>query len=207
MRRIVMVGLALGGVLFIHQDALACWRVSPVSVSEMIRGADAIVRVVATEYKTPPSDPTKMTTGAHESRIRFSVLEVVRGLGIEKELILPGYLSDRDDFNDQAPPYSFVRPNGRSGSCFANTYRTGAQFLLMLKKTNNGDYTVNWYALGPVNEQLRSENDPWLLWVRQEAHRGVLPNIALQPTSGGLVVARLRARHLLEGPLAAERGR
>jgi hypothetical protein len=36
---------------------------------------------------------------------------------------------------------------------------------------------------------------------------GELPNIALPLTSGGLVVARLRARHLLIVPLAAERGR
>jgi hypothetical protein len=34
-----------------------------------------------------------------------------------------------------------------------------------------------------------------------------LANIALQLTSGGLVVARLRARHFVEVPLAAERGR
>jgi hypothetical protein len=32
-------------------------------------------------------------------------------------------------------------------------------------------------------------------------------NLALQLTSGGLVVARLRARHHCIGPLAAERGR
>jgi hypothetical protein len=182
MRRTALVAFALGGMFFIHQDALACSRVSPVSVSDMIRGADAIVRVLASEYKTPPADPTKTTTGVPESRIRFGVLEVIRGQGIEKDLILTGYLSNRDDFNDQAPPYSFVRPNGRSGSCFANTHRAGAQFLLMLKKVNDGDYTVNWYALGPVNEQLRSENDPWLLWVRREAHRGVLPNKQTEPT-------------------------
>lgn len=33
------------------------------------------------------------------------------------------------------------------------------------------------------------------------------PSIALQLTSGMPVVARFRARHLLEGPLASERGR
>jgi hypothetical protein len=27
---------------------------------------------------------------------------------------------------------------------------------------------VNWYALGPVNEQLRSATDPWLVWVKQQ---------------------------------------
>jgi hypothetical protein len=27
---------------------------------------------------------------------------------------------------------------------------------------------VNWYALAPVNEQLHSDVDPWLLWVREQ---------------------------------------
>jgi len=29
-------------------------------------------------------------------------------------------------------------------------------------------YTLGWYALGPVNEQLRSEDDPWVQWVREQ---------------------------------------
>ena len=82
---------------------------------------------------------------------------------------MPGYLVDTDDFNDQKPPYSFVRPNGRHGSCYANSYKTGAQFLLMLKKSKDGNLTVNWYPLGPVNEQLHSESDEWLDWVREKA--------------------------------------
>jgi hypothetical protein len=140
----------------------------------MVQNADAIVRALAVEYKKPPADVNTMTTGVPDSRIRFSVLEVIRGQGLEKEIILPGYLSERDDFNELPVPYSSVRPNGRSGSCFANTYRTGAQFVLVLKKATDGGYTVNWFPLGPVNEQLRSENDPWLLWVRQESRRGTL---------------------------------
>jgi len=85
------------------------------------------------------------------------------------DLILPGYLVDRDDFNDRPAPYTFVRPGGRAGSCFANPYRSGAQFLLFLKKTIAGELTVNWYALAPVNEQLHSDDDPWPLWVRERA--------------------------------------
>ncbi len=46
--------------------------------------------------------------------------------------------------------------------------RQGAEFLLMLKKGADGSYAVNWYPLGPVNEQLRSGEDPWLLWVRDQ---------------------------------------
>jgi hypothetical protein len=98
------------------------------------------------------------------------VIERIRGPEIS-ELILPGYLVDRDDFNDQQPPYTFVRPGGRSGSCFANSYRSGGQFLLFLKKAKAGEPTVNWYALAPVNEQLHSDDDPWLLWVRDHAQK------------------------------------
>jgi hypothetical protein len=111
-----------------------------------------------------------MTTGVPDSVVRFKTVEVIKGQSIPSTLTLPGYLSERDDFNDHPPPYSFVRPGGRSGSCFANTYRRGAEFLLMLKRVG-GDFTVNWYALGPVNEQLRSADDGWLTWVRREAKR------------------------------------
>ena len=185
MKLATVVGSALSVMVFFSQVALACTRVSPVTATEMIRGADAIVRVLAKEYAIPPASATTRTTGMPDSRIRFEILEVIRGQGLKSQIILPGYLSNEDDFNDQAPPYSFVRPNGRSGSCFANTYRSGAQFLLVLKKATDADYTVNWYALGPVNEQLRSENDPWLLWVRREARPRVLPNPALEPAARG----------------------
>jgi hypothetical protein len=44
----------------------------------------------------------------------------------------------------------------------------------MLKKTKTGDFTVNWYPLGPVNEQLHSDQDEWILWVRQQARKTVV---------------------------------
>src|SRR5512147_1934857 len=112
MRFATLVRTALGAILCFPHVALACERNSPVSASEMIRDADAIVRVRASEYVTPPAGPNVITAGGvpAESRIRFSVLEVIRGRGIQKEIIFPGFLSDRDDFNDHAPPYVFVRP-------------------------------------------------------------------------------------------------
>jgi hypothetical protein len=39
---------------------------------------------------------------------------------------------------------------------------------LLLKNNRDGELTVYWYALGPVNEQLHSLDDPWLLWVRKQ---------------------------------------
>jgi hypothetical protein len=119
------------------------------------------------EYAIPPADPRIWTTGVPDSRIRFKVLETIKGAAIQ-ELVLPGYLVQRDDYNERPSPYNFVRPSGRAGSCFANSYRVGAQFVLALKRTQTDELTVNWYPLGPVNEQLHSESDPWLLWLREQ---------------------------------------
>ena len=162
--------IALLSTVILSTNVYPCSRYSPVSNVEMVKQADAIVRGKAVEYSVVPRNPNVFTTGEPDSTIRFEVLEVIRG-PISRELILPGYLVDRDDFNDHVPPYKFVRPGGRSGSCFANWYRRDGRFLLLLKKTSAGKFTVSWYALGPVNEQLHSANDPWLLWVRDQAKK------------------------------------
>jgi hypothetical protein len=161
---------ALVAVILSATDAHPCSLAKPVSSLEMVKQSDVIVRATAVEYAMAPRNPNIWTTGEPDSMVRFKVLEVIRGR-MSSELVLPGYLVNRDDFNDEAPPYNFVRPNGRSGSCFANSYRSGAQFLLILKKEKSVGYTVNWYALGPVNEQLHSTNDPWLLWVREQVRK------------------------------------
>lgn len=163
-----MLWVLLAPVLF-TTTARACSIIGKIWNLQMVSAADAIVRARAAEYDSPPNNPNIWTTGVPDSRIRFRVIEHIRG-SLISDLVLPGYLVDRDDFNDERPPYTFVRPGGRAGSCFANSYRSGAQFLLFLKKTRSGEFTVNWYALAPVNEQLHSADDPWLLWVREQAH-------------------------------------
>lgn len=151
-------------VLLPPGTASPCSVLRPVSSEEMVAGADLILRATAVEYFVPPKAEGG-TTGVPESQVRFRVEETVKGTYTSRQLILPGYLSERDDWNDHDPPYRFVRPNGRRGSCFANTYHRSAQFLLVLKH-QDGEYSVNWYALGPVNEQLRSADDAWVQWVR-----------------------------------------
>jgi hypothetical protein len=150
-------------------DAYPCKTARSVSRLEMVREADAIVRVIAENYTVAPKAPISSTgfDVQTDSRIRFKVLEVVRGK-VPGDLVLPGVLVGTDDFNDQTSPYNSVRSDGRRGSCFASSYRSGGQFLLMLKKSGD-EFTVGWYPLAPVNEQLRSVNDPWLLWVRKQA--------------------------------------
>ncbi len=166
----VVLVLMTGLLVSSSPESIPCTRMGEISPTAMVRTAHVIVRGAAVEYSKAPSNPNLMTTGMPDSIVRFKVVEVIKGEHASPELLLPGYLSDRDDFNDHSPPYTFVRPEGRAGSCFANTYRRGAEFLLMLKRVGDG-LTVNWEALGPVNEQLRSADDPWLLWVRREAKR------------------------------------
>ena len=166
----LLTTVLLGAVVLTTQ-AFPCSIVGPISNVRLVHDADAIVLARAVEYSVPPADTGLITTGVPDSRVRFKVIESLRG-GITSDVILPGYLSDTDDFNDQPPPYTFVRRNGRRGSCFANTYRAGGQFLLFLKKTPTGEQTVNWYALAPVNEQIHPISDAWLNWVRDQVdHR------------------------------------
>jgi hypothetical protein len=159
--------LVLLGAVVLTKQAFPCSIVGPISNVRLVHDADAIVLAKAVEYSVPPGNSGMITTGVADSKVRFKVIESLRG-GVTSDVILPGYLSDMDDFNEQPAPYTFVRPNGRRGSCFANSYRTGGQFLLFLKKTPAGEPTVNWYALAPVNEQIHPVSDPWLSWVRNQ---------------------------------------
>ena len=146
-------------ILGMPMIAAACYVSHIPSGVELVTNADVVIRARAVEYKTPPANATLWTTGVPDSVVSFQVLETIRGQS-SLNLALHGYLTQRDDFNDQKPPYTFVRPGGRSGSCFANSYRQGTEYLLFLKRSNaSGELTVNWAALAPVNEQLHDAND------------------------------------------------
>ena len=137
------------------------------SAVAMVREADGILRVTPEYLVHAGSDPNST---APDSRIQFKVLEVIRGERPDR-LMLYGALVETDDFNDHTPPYDFVRPNGRSGTCFASSYRLGGQYLLMLKRDRNRELSIYWYPLAPVNEQIHSADDPWIIWVRKEAQK------------------------------------
>jgi hypothetical protein len=137
---------------------------------KLVTEAGVIIRAPAVEYASPPSSSARIIR-LEDTTVRFKVTEVIRGPKMS-ELILPGYLADKDDFNDEQPPYTFVRPGGRGGSCYAYDHRSGAEFLLFLKGVG-GNLTVQWYPLAPVNEQLHSDDDPWLLWVREKVKEWV----------------------------------
>jgi len=156
--------------LFVYEfvvpnNVVACSRTTPVNLSITCKVAGFVIRAQAVKYSKEPENNFIRTTGIPDSKVEFKILEVIKGDSISGSIFLNGYLNDKDDFNDQQVPYNFVSLNGRSGSCFANTYKQGAEFLLFLKKTSDG-FTVNIDSLAPVNEQLHSSVDPWVFYIK-----------------------------------------
>jgi hypothetical protein len=176
--RLAVTGLlAIIVGLLLARDAYSCsvYRTRPFSSAEMVAESDAIILAKAEGYAAAPRDSRSSSPLIPDLNVRFKVIEVIRAklpmiLGLVENgyLVLPGTLVGKDDFNDQAAPYTFVRPEGRHGNCYATSYRSGAQFLLMLKRGHEGDLTVYWNPLAPVNEQVRPDDDAWVLWVRKE---------------------------------------
>jgi hypothetical protein len=176
----VALAMAVAAMAAVSQPSEACLRIGPVSQSAMIAGATLIVRATAVEYAVP-AEGARFRQGFRAGTVRFAVLETLKGANPIDEVVLPGVLTERDDFNDHAPPYTFVRPEGRGGDCFASAYRRGAQFLLFLGRSHSA---VHLYPepLGPVNEQLHGDNDPWLVWVRAaQARPAGPPNMRVKP--------------------------
>ncbi len=166
-------------------DSRACSRSAPVDLRVTCSRADYIVRATAIDYDKKPSDPNLITSGVPDSKVTLKVEELLKGDGLGGKIVLNGYLGEQDDFNDHAVPYTFVRPGGRHGSCFANTYKQGAQYLLLLKNSDSVKwvhattrFTVNIDPLAPVNEQLHSPDDPWVYYIK-----GVL--FGMRHTTGG----------------------
>jgi len=136
--------------------AVACsvWKMD--SADDLVGQADAIYLVEARDFAQSPP------VGRHPAgTVRFSVSETLKGEQ-RSDLRVPGVFVDQDDYNDMPVPYKFVRPEGRHGSCYAEAYRKGGMYLLFVKAG-----TPHWSPLAPVNEQVTSESDNWVKWVRQ----------------------------------------
>jgi hypothetical protein len=181
--------LGLGALLCSAGAARACSRTYPVHFGEIFR-SDAIVRVTVVGYADPPRS-ARRTSNIPDATVRLRVEEVLLGSALPGEFVVDGWLEDQDDFNDVPLPYRFVRPGGRGGNCFAYGYRPGREYLLFLRKTYEG-YTPYWSALGPVNEQVRGADDPWMDWVRAYLSPCVAPG-GRGAELGEVPKARMRA--------------
>ena len=144
-------------------------------IAEFVRQADVIVRAraigadsVILEWE---QSGVRRRTGF--PGVRFEVLERLAGDSVPDSLTLSGRLVDSDDFNSNPVPYRIVRRAGQRGHCFADEYRAGAEYLLIMKYRSATLLSPYWIPLAPFNEQLRGSGDPWLAWVR--AQRAVVP--------------------------------
>ena len=142
-----------------------CRPIGSRSAQTLVSNAEFILRATANKYIREPRGNIRALNEPDDTEIEFRVEEVLKGEKVPSTLVLNGYLTDRDDYNEQVVPYSFVRKGGRGGSCSAYEYKKGAEYLLFLVK-KDGKLTVNWYPLAPTNEQLRSKDDDWIIWVK-----------------------------------------
>ena len=161
----VVTSVLLSLVSFSGHATYGC-RVPKTPPLKLVSESEFIVRVTAVKYVLEPVGDIRSLNTPSNAEIEFRVEEVLKGKDVPATLTLFGYLTDKDDYNDVPVPYDFVRPNGRGGSCQAYEYKHGAEFLLFLKKRENR-FILQPYGLAPTNEQLRSKDDQWLIWVRE----------------------------------------
>jgi len=164
---LVLIMLGVAG------PAWPCSVVGPLpSAERLVSDAEVIARVRAEGLSATPGRPGIMAESA--TQVRFAILELLKGRLSSSTIEFNGSLTDRDDRNDRAVPYDFIRPGGRGGNCFALAYRAGAEYLLLLRRAEHPSYaqpndlTPYWAPLSPTNEQLiDGASDAWFVWVSQ----------------------------------------
>ena len=158
--------------------ASPCSVAGPVPTAlELLSRAELVVRARATVMTGPATRASVKAEGF--GRVRFVVVDILKGRLDSKSLELTGRLEAQDDRNDQSVPYSFIRRGGRHGNCYALNYRSGAEYLLLLHRAEVPNYaelnelTPYWSPLSPTNEQLfDGTRDPWLIWVSAQLRHG-----------------------------------
>lgn len=135
------------------------------NIRAFVAEADVIVRAKA--VGVGPAQPLPLFGRTKHTSIEFTVQEVLKGDTSLTRLFVPGDSSSNDDFNEGAVPYRIVRRGGQSGNCIATSYKIGAEYLLLLRPTND---VLNpyWAPLAPLNEQVTGAEDAWVQWVRDQ---------------------------------------
>jgi hypothetical protein len=168
--------LLIFAIVSLADPVWPCTVVGPGSLptaERLVGEAEVIARVRAEGLSSTPGRPGVMAESP--TQVRFVILELLKGRLPSSTIEFNGSLTDRDDRNDRAVPYDVVRPGGLHGNCFALAYRAGAEYLLLLRRSEHPSYaqpnelTPYWAPLSPTNEQLiNGANDAWFVWVRQE---------------------------------------
>jgi hypothetical protein len=165
MKRVLFLAVLSFVMLLLAQVSVQACQSRVPTPEKLVEQADVIVRATADSYdKAPEGFLPRM--GVAGTTVKFKVIETLKG-ELTEPLLIYGYLTDEDDYNELPIPYTFVRRGGRAGNCFADSYKKGADFLLFLKK-GKGKLMLYWKALAPVNEQIRPTDDEWLYWVKKQ---------------------------------------
>jgi hypothetical protein len=165
----LIVALAIGCSA---SPGIACSVTGIATPTELLQRADVIIRARAERLSDQAGQGG--TLAGSRTQVLFTVLEVLKGPPMPSTIEFNGGLGGRDDPNDHAVPYTFVRPGGRSGNCFALEYRQGGEYLLVLAREPHVAYaqgnrlTPYWAPLAATNEQVFGPGDPWLAWVKKQ---------------------------------------
>ena len=125
---------------------------------QVIREAEVILLVRAME----PA-PWMRTSGG---MVVLRALDLLKGSYDRPFVTVPGQIRDYRSDPARRPPYDQIDCVGRvpgCGSCFAQSYREGARYLLLLKGG-----TPYWAPLSPTNEEVSGPDDPWVVWVKRQ---------------------------------------
>jgi hypothetical protein len=170
--------LLVFAMLGLAAPAWPCSVVGPLpSAERLVADAEVIARVRAEGLSSTPGRAGSVLAGS-PTRVRFALLELLKGRLSSSTIEFNGSLTNHDDPNDRPAPYDFIRPGGRAGNCFALAYRAGAEYLLLLRRgepPSDGqpsELTPYWAPLSPTNEQLLDgASDAWFVWVSKELRR------------------------------------
>jgi len=127
-------------------------------VGQVIREAEVILLARAME----PA-PWMRTSGGI---VVLRALDVLKGSYDRPFVSVIGQIGDYRTDPARRPPYEQIDCMGRvpgCGSCFAQSYKNGAHYLLLLKGG-----TPYWAPLSPTNEEVSGPADPWVLWVKRQ---------------------------------------
>ena len=120
--------------------------------------SDLIVRVIPTEYERPPATRTSGPTGEPDSRVRFRILEVLKGVEtLAGDCACPRISSIATISTIDLCRTDFVRPGGRARQLFCQLLSPRRAIPADVETTRVRARTRSTgSSLAPVNEQLRS---------------------------------------------------
>ncbi len=134
----------------------------------MLKPMDQVIReaeVILLAWAMEPA-PWMRTSGG---MVVLRALDVLKGSYDRPFVTVPGQIRDYPSDPARRPPYEQIDCVGRApgcASCFAQRYKDGAQYLLLLKGG-----TPYWAPLSPTNEEVSGPDDPWVVWVKRQLER------------------------------------